>query len=251
MQWLDQSFALLIQRLLDMSINIHRSDRRNPVLLIHGLDGSACAFRRMLPNLLDLDWNVYSLDLVPNDGSAKLEYLAEQVADYIAETFAPEQAIDLVGYSMGGIVCQYYIQMLGGLDRVQRFITLSTPHSGSWCAYLRHNSGCRQLRPNSAFLRRLHQQSEVLKQINFTAIWSPFDLLTMAAKARWIVDRSVRVGILRHKRIPSDPRTLEAVVDALLEPYQKNKVQSVTRLTSIESFLQEQPLQERFIEATS
>ncbi|MBW4444707.1 MAG: alpha/beta hydrolase [Plectolyngbya sp. WJT66-NPBG17] len=63
-----------------MSIFSTRLARQNPVLLIHGIDGSACAFRRMLPDLLELGWNVHGLNLVPNDGSATLEFLAEQIA---------------------------------------------------------------------------------------------------------------------------------------------------------------------------
>ncbi|PSB20121.1 lipase [Phormidesmis priestleyi ULC007] len=223
-----------------MSTCTRQFDRRNPILLIHGLDGSRCAFRRMLPDLMESGWKVYSLDLVPNDGGAKLEYLAEQVADYIAQTFAPRQAIDIVGYSMGGIVGQYYIQNLGGIDRVQRLITLSTPHAGSWCAYLRNNAGCQQLRPNSAFLKQLNQRSEMLKHLNFTAIWSPFDVLTMPiSRSQWVVDRSVQINVLRHKRIPSDSRIFQAVMDALLEPHQ-DKSQALTRSTSAVFSTQEQ-----------
>ncbi|MBW4444706.1 MAG: hypothetical protein KME10_26615 [Plectolyngbya sp. WJT66-NPBG17] len=126
---------------------------------------------------------------------------------------------------MGGIVSQYYIQALGGIDRVQRFITLSTPHAGSWCVYLRSNIGCQQLRPNSSFLNQLNQQSEMLQKLNFTAIWSPFDLLTMSlGRARWVLDRSVRINVLRHKQIPSDSRIIQAVIEALLEPCQQNLV---------------------------
>jgi len=51
--------------------------------------------------------------------------LGQQVANYVAATFAPKP-FDLVGFSMGGIVSRYYVQRLGGIDRVQRFITLAS-----------------------------------------------------------------------------------------------------------------------------
>ncbi len=59
---------------------MNRFTSRNPVLLIHGIDGSTYAFRSMMPHLRDLGWNVNGLNLTPNDGIS-LEQLAQQVAD--------------------------------------------------------------------------------------------------------------------------------------------------------------------------
>ncbi len=38
---------------------------------------------------------------------------------------------------MGGVVSRYYLQRLGGLARVRRFVTISSPHHGTVTAYLR------------------------------------------------------------------------------------------------------------------
>ncbi|WLT39844.1 hypothetical protein NON20_10925 [Synechocystis sp. B12] len=51
--------------------------------------------------------------MVPNDGSASLAVLAEQVKQYIDGQFAPQQPVDLIGFSMGGLVTRYYLQRLG------------------------------------------------------------------------------------------------------------------------------------------
>ncbi|WP_178378225.1 hypothetical protein [Chroogloeocystis siderophila] len=37
---------------------------------------------------------------------------------------------------MGGLAGRHYLQCLGGVNRVQRFISISTPHRGMWTAYL-------------------------------------------------------------------------------------------------------------------
>jgi len=73
---------------------------------------------------------------------------------------------------MGGIVSRYYVQRLWGIDRVQRFITLASPHHGNWMHYLCERSGCVQMRPDSPF-QQLNQDAIMLEQLNFTSIWTP------------------------------------------------------------------------------
>lgn len=95
-----------------MEINTN-NQQRNPLLLIHGIDDTGAVFYRMGKYLKQQGWSVYALDLVPNNGAVGLDKLAQQVADYVAKEFPPEQPLDLVAFSMGGIVSRYYIQRLG------------------------------------------------------------------------------------------------------------------------------------------
>ncbi len=64
--------------------------------------------------------------------------------------------IDLVAHSMGGLVARFYLQQLGGARRVDRLITLATPHRGSHAANFIPASLVRQLLPGSSFLRHLN-----------------------------------------------------------------------------------------------
>jgi len=137
------------------------NQQRNPVLLIHGIDDTEAVFHKMRAYLIQRSWSVYSLNLVPNNGDVGLDELAKQVADFVTATFAPEQSLDLVGFSMGGIVSRYYIQRLGGLNRVQRFLTISSPHHGTVVAYGSWRPGCIQMRPNSIFLKDLNSDAVI------------------------------------------------------------------------------------------
>jgi triacylglycerol lipase len=63
--------------------------------------------------------------------------------------------IDLIGHSLGGLVARTYVQALGGARRVDRLVTLGTPHHGTHAAaYVPTRLGF-ELRPNSALLQRL------------------------------------------------------------------------------------------------
>jgi triacylglycerol lipase len=193
--------------------------RRNPVLLIHGIWDTGGIFQPMATYLRKLGWTVHTIDLVPNDGALGLDHLAQQVATYIDQQLPPEAALDLVGFSMGGIVGRYYVQRLGGIQRVQRFITLSSPHNGTLTAYGSRKPGSVQMRQASGFLQDLNRDLTMLDQINFTSIWTPLDAMILpATSSRVAVGREVKVPVPLHYLMVSDPKSLMAVTEALAEP---------------------------------
>ncbi|AFZ60905.1 triacylglycerol lipase [Anabaena cylindrica FACHB-243] len=192
---------------------------RHPVLLVHGINDTGAVFNKMAFYLRQRGWSVYTLDLLPNNGSEVLDKLAQQVADYVAATFAPEQPFDLLGFSMGGIVSRYYIQRLGGIDRVKRFITISSPHRGTMMAYASWLPGCVQMRPASSLLQNLNSDVEMLKQLNFTSIWTPYDLMIVPAKSSQIsLGNEVILPVAFHPWMLTDNRTLAIVAEALTQP---------------------------------
>jgi triacylglycerol lipase len=194
------------------------NQQRNPVLLIHGIDDTRSVFQKMAVHLALQGWSVHSLNLVPNNGHVGLDELAKQVADYVTATFAPEQHLDLVGFSMGGIVSRYYVQRLGGINRVQRFITISSPHNGTVVAYGSRRPGCLQMRPDSIFLKDLNSDAVTLQQLNFTSIWTPYDLMIVPANSSQMsVGSEVIVPVALHPWMLTDPRSLAVVTAALAE----------------------------------
>ncbi|RUR86644.1 esterase/lipase family protein [Chlorogloeopsis fritschii PCC 9212] len=196
-----------------------QTSQRNPVLLVHGIFDTGRVFERMVPYLTQNGWAVYDLDLIPNNGHESLDKLAHQVANYIECNFPPEQPLDLVGFSMGGIVSRYYVQRLGGINRVQRFVTISAPHHGTWIAYSHQGAGCVQMRPDSAFLEDLNRDVLMLKQLNFTSMWTPYDLMIVPANSSQMpLGREVIIPALVHGWMITDIRCLTAVAEALAEP---------------------------------
>lgn len=199
-------------------------NKPNPVLLIHGIFDTVKKFDKMSKYLKNLGWDVYSLNLVPNYGIVGLDKLAEQVANYVDKTFSPEQPIDLIGFSMGGIVSRYYIQRLGGIDRVERFITISSPHNGTLIGYTVNLAAPNQMRPKSDFLENLNQDIDVLEQMNFTSIWTPYDAMIVPAKSSQIpVGRDIKIDVLLHGWMVSDQKVLKVVTEELKAPVKKQK----------------------------
>jgi triacylglycerol lipase len=195
------------------------NSKRNPVLLVHGIYDTVAKFQRMSAYLENLGWSIHSLNLIPNDGSQRLETLGEQVADYVERTFPAGQPLDLVGFSMGGIVSRYYLQRLGGMERVQRYVSISAPNNGTLAAYALERPGVVQMRPKNHFLQDLNRDVEALQKLNVTVLWTPFDLMILPAKSSLMsVGREIRLPVPIHAWMVSDSRTLTAVAQQLSEP---------------------------------
>jgi triacylglycerol lipase len=201
------------------------SNLRNPVVLIHGIFDTFTIFNTMAAYLTQRGWEVHRFDLKPNRGFLGLDRLAQQITDYVDNTFSPNQPFDLVGFSMGGIVSRYYIQRLGGIDRVQRFITISSPHNGTWTAYFYVTPGTVQMRPNSEFLKDLNQDLHQLNQLNFTSIWTPFDGMILPANSSQLpVGQEIKLDILLHAWMVRDPRSLKTVAEVLSQPIKSSAI---------------------------
>ena len=190
--------------------------QQNPVLLVHGINDTGAVFNKMAFSLRQQGLSVHTVDLIPNNGSEVLEKLAQQVANYVNDTFATAQPLDIVGFSMGGIVSRYYIQRLGGINRVQRFITISSPHHGTIVAYGTWLAGALQMRPHSDFLNDLNSDVEMLKQLNFTSIWTPYDLMIIPTESSQLgIGKEITLPVLLHPLMLTDSRTLSIVAKIL------------------------------------
>ncbi|MFN6569842.1 triacylglycerol lipase [Dendronalium sp. ChiSLP03b] len=195
------------------------NQQRNPVLLVHGIDDTGAVFYHMTAYLRQLGWSVHTIDLMPNNGDVGLDVLAKQVADYVAANFTIDQPLDLIGFSMGGIVSRYYVQRLGGINRVQRFITISSPHHGTIIAYASQRPGCLQMRPNSAFIQDLNSDAAMLRHLNFTSIWTPYDLMIVPTRSSQLpVGKEVILPVALHSWMLTDSRCMTTVAAALTEP---------------------------------
>lgn len=203
--------------------NTAQTTTGNPVVLVPGYRDNASVFARFVEYLHGQRFHTFPISLFPSDGRVPLEILACQVAEYVEKSFAADQPLDFVGFSMGGVVLRYYLQRMGGLARAQRFVTLGTPHRGTWVAYGSNRPGVRQMRPGSAFLQNLDEDVDRLETISFTSIWTPLDLTILPAHSSAIpVGRHEPVGIPYHRALVTHRRSLERVAHALRAPVAKH-----------------------------
>ncbi len=191
---------------------------KNPVVLVHGLNDTARIFQPMTESLEKLGWSVHSFDMVPSNGDCRLQELGHQLAKFVRGTLPIDQPFDLVGFSMGGLVSRYYLQRLGGIDRVDRFVSIASPHFGTLTAFGTQRPGCVQMRPGHPFLNDLNRDLLMLRQINFTSIWTPMDLMIMPPiSSQMPLGKDVVLPVAFHPWMVTDERGIGAVVAALEE----------------------------------
>lgn len=152
----------------------------------------------------------------PSNGSAPIERLAEQVAAFIESGFGAEEPVNLFGFSMGGLIHRVYIQQMGGWRRVHKFVTVATPHRGTMTARFATLQGASQMRPESEFIQSLNRDLSALENVQFTSIWSPFDLTIVPANSSILpVGKMRRIWSPAHGVMMYDPNVMRVVAGVL------------------------------------
>lgn len=182
-----------------------------PMILVHGIHSTAADMTRLANHFRREGRPVFTPTLVPANGTATIESLAAQLAEF-AEREVPGRKFDLIGFSMGGLVTRYYVQRLGGIDRVGRFVTMATPHYGTVLARLFSGAGHEQMRPGSEFLRDLDRDVERLEKVGFTSLYTPLDTIIVPAKSSvQSAAKNVRVWGVMHPSFVLEKRCIRAV----------------------------------------
>ena len=191
-----------------------------PVLLVHGIFDTGESLALMRAALLGAGvLRVATVDLEPNDGSAKIAELGRQV-ELAAEALLKEAGcprLDVVGFSMGALVTRFWMQRLGGRDHVRRFVSISAPHRGTVSAWLVPRAGVRDMRPNSVLLRDLERDPDPWGDAEVHCFWTPYDLMILPAKSS-VATRAHGVHkffVALHRWMVTDARVLDAVARTL------------------------------------
>ncbi len=129
--------------------------------------------------------------------------------------------IDLVTHSLGGLVARFYLQLLGGARRVDRLVTLGTPHHGTHAANFIPSAFVRQLLPESPFLQQLNAQPPP-EGLEVLSIVAGRDLLIQpVASARCGFGESVSFDDLGHVELLFRPEVFAAIAARLGSPRQQ------------------------------
>jgi pimeloyl-ACP methyl ester carboxylesterase len=191
-----------------------------PILLVHGMADNRSIFtllrrglrRRGFGRVLTLNYSPMTIDV-----RVAAERLAEQVELLCADT--GYERVHMVGHSMGGLVARYYVQRLGGDDRVHTLVTLGAPHSGTASAYLVPYALGRQLTPGSDLIRELGEPAPGCRT-RFLVFWSDLDQLIVPKHAARLdhpdlAARNVLVRGVGHMSLPITRTVVHQISTAL------------------------------------
>ena len=107
---------------------------------------------------------------------------AYELRDYVNYVLSVTGAskVDLIGHSMGGLSTRYYIKFLGGASKVDDYVSLGSPHHGTYLAiiplaYL--SIGALEMRSGSSFLNSLNSGDETPGSVHYVCVYAYMDEL--------------------------------------------------------------------------
>lgn len=185
------------------------------VVFVHGFGATGPVFEPMRA-YVEERLGVRTLDFTYGSFTS-FHRVAERLAREIEERVDPRSRLDLVGHSLGGLLVRWYVQELGGADRVRRVVTLATPHAGTRSARIAPGPLRHALLPDNPVVRRLHHGRHRAAEVEHTALVAGSDLMvTPPASAAALPGATVRwFEDIGHNGMLFEPEVLEAVVDAL------------------------------------
>lgn len=195
-----------------------------PVFLIHGYAHNHSAYMLLRNRLHKIGFtHVHSLNYNPwlHDIPTVAKRLERRIEE-VCET-AGQPAVHLVGHSMGGVACRYYVQRLGGADRALQVIMIGSPQNGTLSASTMRFLGrtARQLSWNSRFFRELNA-SPADPLVRFTSIWSRSDELVIPAESARMCpaafnSENVHVPGEGHLSLLLSPKVIGEILDRLCD----------------------------------
>jgi triacylglycerol lipase len=119
---------------------------------------------------------------------------------------ADEVPLVLVGHSMGGLVARAHLRRYGS-GRVEKLITLGSPHHGTRSARMGLGTDARQMEPDSRWLAELNATEQ--PPVPTLCLWSPHDAVVLppsSGRLRGVAE--VVLPALGHLSMGFSPRVL-------------------------------------------
>lgn len=177
------------------------------VVFLHGLFATAGVLR---PMRLTIEREVpaltAALSYAPGRGIASI---AESLAELV-DRLPSGVLVHLVGHSMGGLVARWYVQELGGDPRVVQTISLAAPFLGTERARLMPATAGRDIRPDSAVLKRLRVPTE--SPVPHLSIVADSDNV-VAEHAVFHLGESVVIRACGHNGLLYHPEAVKVVIE--------------------------------------
>jgi triacylglycerol esterase/lipase EstA (alpha/beta hydrolase family) len=161
-----------------------KDDGHRPIVFVHGLGGHPGNFLPIRAWLaLGGRTRTYSIGLT----GPGLEPKAAQLRDYIARVvevngLGPDDQIDVVAHSMGGVVSRLALLDLCTAMRVACLVTMGSPHGGTQAARWAGTEDGFGLRPGSPEMQALQTQLPWHGATRLVCFWSEADPVMQPAR---------------------------------------------------------------------
>ena len=194
--------------------------KRNPIILIHGLWNNSSIFSLVTSKLDEFGIEYFAPTLNHSYGMTSIIDFTYTLNESIFDKYGLEKELDILGFSMGGIIGRYWIQKFNGYKRTRRFISVGSPHKGTLVAQLVPKypfRGISEMKLNSKFLRELANNDFFLNDIeciNFFTYWD-----TMVFPGWWTnlnFGKKISVKVYKHRNLVRNNFSVEKILERII-----------------------------------
>ena len=132
-----------------------------PIVLIHGLWNTSEIFQSLTRKLDRYPIDYFAPTLHHDFGKVSIIELTKFLNELIINKYGFDKEIDLLGFSMGGIIGSYWLKYFDGNKRTKKFISVGSPHKGTLTAQIVPRfpfKGISEMKINSKLLQDLMLQ---------------------------------------------------------------------------------------------
>lgn len=199
------------------------SNGRIPVVLVQGYAEPSWYF--MYGIYRDLKRNgwqsIYPVNLFPNitDIKEQARIVAKKIEQAKREQNMPK--VDYIAHSLGGLIGRYYIQEMKGAQNIEHYVSISTPHYGTYVSWLGLGEAARQMRPGSDFLKKLNTGNPIYGSIKYTSIWTKTDEIVIPSENAVLNGSRIMpaVSLTGHLLILWSSETYKQIKDSLTDQF--------------------------------
>ncbi len=194
--------------------------KKRPIILIHGLWNNSEIFKQVFKKLDNHKVEYFAPTLSHKFGMVSIEKLAQSLDKEIINKFGIDTEIDIVGFSMGGIIGRYWIKKLKGFKRTKRFISIGSPHNGTFTAQFVPRyplKGISEMKINSVLLKGLSLENNLLENIECISFFTVWDLMVFPGWRAYLPrGKKITLNILKHKNLIRNPYAVNEIVKQII-----------------------------------
>ncbi len=194
---------------------------KRPIFFVHGLWNNPKLFDKLIKNIKEDDFQLYRPHLPHKYGKKSLRCLARDLDSKIKELVGPEIEIDIVGFSMGGLISRLWLQNHNGFLRTKRFFSIGTPHMGTYTAQVIPSSllsGIAEMKRGSSLISQLNNDLTCLKKVECFSYFTKWDLMSFPGwQAKLSIGDSYHLPVLTHKELITNSLSLEILAKKIFD----------------------------------
>lgn len=187
---------------------------------MHGLLDTPAVFNRLRRQLGERAPDLLIPALPLRLGITSVAAAADQLGRQIEAAYPGSTPLDVLGFSIGGVIARTWIQRLGGHRRTRRFVSLGSPQQGTLTAQpwsSRLFRGLADVKRGSALLTELNRNLDTLAGLECHSFYSALDLAVLPGwRAVLPVGGRTPLPVATHPQLLRDAAALGPIARELL-----------------------------------